>query len=36
LKLFPITQLPEGIYDLQGNILKKYLAGEIRSNVGEW
>ena len=36
LKLFPITQLPENMYDLHQNVLKKYLAGEIRSNVGEW
>lgn len=36
LKLFPIMQLPENMYDLHQNVLKKYLAGEIRSNVGEW
>lgn len=36
LKLFPITQLPDGMYDLHENVLKKYLAGEIRSNFGEW
>ena len=36
LKLFPITQLPENMYDLHQNVLKKYLTGEIRSNVGEW
>lgn len=36
LKLFSITQLPENMYDLHQNVLKKYLAGEIRSNVGVW
>lgn len=36
LKLFPIAQLPDDMYDLHGNVLKKYFAGEIRSNVGEW
>lgn len=36
LKLFPITQLPEDMYDLHETFLKKYQAGEVYSNVGAW
>ena len=34
--LFPLDQLPEDMYDIHGALLKKYHAGTIRSNFGEW
>ncbi len=36
MRLFPIMQLPDGMYELQGTLLKKYHQGTIQSNVGEW
>jgi ADP-ribose pyrophosphatase YjhB (NUDIX family) len=36
LKLFPLAKLPEEMYDLHGALLKKYHAGAVLSNVGEW
>lgn len=36
LRLFPIMQLPDDMYELQGTFLKKYHNDTIQSNVGEW
>ena len=36
LRLFPIMQLPDDMYELQGTLLKKYHNNTIQSNVGEW
>ncbi len=36
MQSFPLDQLPVDMYDIHGALLKKYRAGSIRSNFGEW
>lgn len=36
MELFPLERLPEGMYDVHGALLKKYHAGTLHSNFGEW
>ena len=36
IRSFPINELPESMYIVHRNLLKKYFEGNIKSNYGEW